>query len=323
MGPTSNYFLGVDLGGTTVGIGIVSDEGNLVAYTSMATEVNRGPHHVVSVIGKAARNLIGVFGGGILRAGMGAPGPLDTRTGVVYEMPNLGWERVPLRSMLEEEIGIRTYLDNDANAAAFGEWWVGAGVGAHALVCFTLGTGIGGGIVIDGEVYRGVSDAAGEFGHMIIQPGGRACHCGKSGCLEAYASATAISARAGELARAGRAPALLDLAGGDVSSLTSQLVARAAQNGDEAARRVMEEAIEYLAIGVSNVMNALNPDVVVIGGGVAEAGDILFAPLAERIRELTFEVVDSAAKIVPAMLGSRAGTVGAAGIAMRRGEGPE
>jgi glucokinase len=316
------FFLGIDLGGSNTDIGIVSAEGELEEYLSLPTEIGKGPEYTVDMIVNAAKDLITGFRADVSLAGLGAPGPLDTNTGVVFEMPNFGWNDVPLGSMIEKGLGIKTYLDNDANAAAFGEWWVGAGVGARVLVCFTLGTGVGGGIVVNGDVHRGVSDAAAEFGHIVVEPEGRVCNCGKSGCLEAYASATAISAQAVEKAKAGEAEILLGLADGEVSKITSELVSRAALEGDVAALEVIEKAAKYLAIGISNVMNVLNPDVIVIGGGVVGAGDMLLKPLRRLVSELTFDVLDSSARIVTAELGRKAGTVGAAGIAKRRGENP-
>ncbi|MFQ6103480.1 MAG: ROK family protein [Candidatus Glassbacteria bacterium] len=320
MKPGSNYYLGIDVGGSNTGIGVVRPSGELVVSTKISTDVRRGPKQLVSMIGETARRLMDECCAEVRLVGMGTPGPLDTHKGIVLEMPNLGWKNVPLGQMVQEELGITTYLDNDANAAAFGEWWVGAGVGARVLVCFTLGTGVGGGIVIDGSVFRGVKGAAAEFGHMIIQLNGRVCKCGKRGCLEAYASASAIASRARERAEAGDLPALLELAGGEVSRITSEMVSQSALEGDRFAQKIMEETASYLAIGVSNVMNALNPDVVVIGGGVMGAGDMILEPLRRFVRELTFEAIDDSARIVPAKLGREAGVIGAAGIAMMREE---
>jgi glucokinase len=316
MADNNPFILGIDVGGTSTGVGIVTALGKLEESVTIPTEAGSGPRDVVRRIGSAAKDLMKRHDGKVALAGAGAPGPLDIRTGVVIEMPNLGWKDVPLRVMLEEELGLVTHLDNDANSAAFGEYWVGAGMGARLLVCFTLGTGVGGGIVVDGEVLRGVSGAAAEFGHMLVETGGRRCKCGKHGCLEAYASATAIAARARERLEAKESSVLRDLAGGDSSLVTSKLVSEAALAGDGLAREIIEETARYLAVGVSNVMNLLNPDVVVIGGGVIGAGDLLLDPLREFVRELTFEVHFRDARIVAAALGSEAGIVGAAGIAL-------
>jgi len=313
-------YLGIDLGGTGTGIGIVDNEGSLLDIVYLPTELEKGLEHLISSICKSAGDLIKTNRAQVSLVGMGVPGPLDTKTGIVIEMPNFGWKNVPFGELVEKRLGIKTYVDNDANAAAFGEWWAGAGVGAKSLVCFTLGTGVGGGIVLGGEVYRGASDAAGEFGHMIVEPRGRKCSCGKHGCLEAYASATAITRRAREKAAAGDAPVLLELSGGDVGDVTSEFVSKAAAGGDGVALEILEEAAWYLAVGVSNVMNALNPEVVVIGGGVTGAGELLFGPLRRFVSEMTFDILDKTARIVPAKLGIKAGTVGAAGIAMKREE---
>lgn len=311
-----HLILGIDLGGTSTGVGIVTSLGKLEESVSFPTEARGGPEQAVRAIGAAARDLLARHDGKVALVGVGAPGPLDIRTGVVIEMPNLGWKNVPLRAMLEEEFGLVTHLDNDANAAAFGEYWVGAGRGARLLVCFTLGTGVGGGIVLDGAVLRGASGAAAEFGHMLIEPSGRKCSCGKSGCLEAYASATAIAARARERLEMRRDSTLRDLTARDPSLLTSKLVAEAAGKGDVLALEIIEETARYLAVGISNVMNVLNPDAVVVGGGVMGAGDLLLGPLRDFVRELTFDVQYRDARIVAAALGGEAGIVGAAGIAL-------
>jgi glucokinase len=316
MAKPEDAILGIDLGGTSINVGLVSPGGEIVQSVSLATHAHLGPRSVVKMIGDSARDLMADYDGRVKLAGAGAPGPLDYRSGIVVEMPNLGWKDVPLRAMIEEEIDRPTHLDNDANAAAYGEYWAGAGRGAKVLACFTLGTGIGGGIILDGAVMRGMSGGAGEFGHMIIVPGGRSCKCGKYGCLETYASGTHIAARTRERLEKGEESILRELVKNDLSQVSAQLVSKAAAKGDPLARDIMEETARYLALGISNVMNVLNPDVVVLGGGVMGAGDQLLQPTREFVRELTFESQWRDVKIVPAALGTKAGMVGAAGIAL-------
>jgi glucokinase len=310
--------VGIDLGGTSVAVGLVTPAGGLLECGEFPTEAGRGPEHVVQNIGRRVRSIAKSSDVPISLAGIGAPGPLDTATGMIVEMPNLGWRNLPLREMLHRELGFPVFLENDANAAAYGEFWVGAGAGSRCLVGLTLGTGVGGGIVIGGEVFRGVSDAAAEFGHMIVEIGGRRCGCGKSGCLEQYASAAAVARRAAELVAAGGSSLLADLTGGDVSLVTSEMVCRAAGEGDCLAGRVIAEAVSTLAVAVSNIVNALNPDTVVIGGGLAGAGDLLFGPLRAQVADLTFEVQCRAMHIVPTALGRCAGVIGSAGLALVR-----
>jgi glucokinase len=315
---TDECFIGIDLGGTSVSVGFVTPTGKILHCEESATDRAKGPEHVVRIIGSMARKLKNNSGLTPSAAGIGAPGPLDTRTGVISEMPNFDWSNVPLCDMLRRELGIPVYLENDANAAAFGEYRAGAGAGSRCLVCLTLGTGIGGGLVIDGNVFRGVSDAAAEFGHMIVEIDGRACGCGKRGCLERYASATAVAGRAVERLGAGEPSMLYDMTGGKVSLVSAEMVARAAGEGDRLAAEVITEAVSYLAVGVSNLLNILNPDVVVIGGGLSGAGDLIMEPLRIRTEELSFRVQNDVVRIIPSALGRHAGVIGSALLALAR-----
>jgi glucokinase len=261
----------------------------------------------------------GVEVGDIGAVGVGAPGPSDPVAGVVFEPPNLaGWQDVPLAEMLAGRLGISTYVENDANAAALGERWAGAGHGLDDIIYITVSTGIGGGLILGGRLYHGVSGTAGEIGHMVIVPGGPPCPCGRRGCLEAVASGTAIAREARALVESGRATALSLV---PRESLTAAEVARAAREGDAASREIFARAAAYVGTGVTNLVNLLNPAMVIIGGGVAKAGDLLLAPVRRIVLDEAFERPAAAVQIVPAALGDASGAIGAAAVAIERGAG--
>lgn len=317
---SKRYIVGVDLGGTSINVGAVPAEGGTVlGMRSLPTDAHIGAKFVVDrmvgmirdVMRDAAREgqleesaFIGI--------GLGSPGPLDRATGTVLATPNLGWRNFPLRDLIANEIGLDAELDNDANAATLGEWWQGAGRGVDHLVGLTLGTGIGGGIVLDGKVYHGTSDVAAEIGHMTIDSTGRKCACGNYGCLEAYASGPAIAARAVEGLEAGAASLLPDLVDGDFEKITAETVSEAIVAGDAYAADVMRETAKFLGTGVANLINVLNPEMIVIAGGVTRAGDHLFGPLRAEARKRAFAAAEEACRIVSGELGDMAGVIGAA-----------
>ncbi|HEU5261890.1 MAG TPA: ROK family protein, partial [Gemmatimonadales bacterium] len=254
----------------------------------------------------------------IAGVGIGSPGPLDTTRGVVLLTPNLGWTNYPVRDRIGEALGLPAALDNDANCAIFGEWWRGAARGADYVVGLTIGTGIGGGIVLKGEVYRGASDIAGEVGHMTIDSTGRRCKCGNYGCLEAYASGPAIAARAIEGIQAGVETSLPTYVNGDLSKITAQVVYEAAHDGDDYALEVVKDTARFLGAGVANLVNVFNPQVVVICGGVTLAGDRLFVPLRSEVKRRAFKPAVDVCRIVPGELTGTAGVYGAAAVFMQR-----
>jgi glucokinase len=233
---------------------------------------------------------------------------------VVLNTPNLGWVDVPLRDLLSNAVGLEATLDNDANCATFGEWWQGAGRGLNSMVGITLGTGIGGGIILNGELVHGASDAAGEIGHMSIDFTGRRCKCGNYGCLEAYCSGPNIAARAREGIEAGAESVLVELVDGDLGRITAATVYEAVVLEDTYANEVMTETAKILGAGIANIINVLNPEAVVIAGGVTRAGPHLFVPLGSEVRRRAFRSAERACRILPAELPESAGMVGAAGI---------
>lgn len=313
------WIAGVDIGGTNVNVGAVPfDGGRPEAFRSEPTEAHRGPKAVVDRVAELVRQVIAQVAGPEANAerafagvGIGSPGPLDRKTGTVISTPNLGWRNFPLRDLVVNAIGLPATLDNDANAATYGEWWLGAGRGAHVLVGLTLGTGIGGGIVFDGELYHGVNDVAGEIGHMTIDSTGRKCKCGNYGCLEQYASGTAIAARAIEGLEAGARSIMPEMVG-ELKEITAHTVFEAVVKGDPYAAEIMKETARFLGAGVASLINILNPDRIVIAGGVTQAGDHLFLPLRDEVRRRAFRVAAEACQILPAALGPHAGVVGAA-----------
>jgi glucokinase len=317
------YLIGVDLGGTKIMAGALSEDGrHHYGMRSVPTQPEQGPEMVIE-------RLIALVEGVILDAmaetnaarrdfvgiGMGAPGPLDRKQGLVVVAPNLGWRNVPLRDIVSTRLGIPVTIDNDANCATLGEWWQGAARGAKTVVGFTIGTGIGGGIVIDGKLFHGASDVAGEIGHTTIELNGRHCKCGNYGCLEAYASGPAIATRAREvLVREESASLLPGMVDGDYDQITAQTVYDAAQNGDAVAQEVVRDTARYLGAGIASLLNILNPDTVVVAGGVTAAGEALFAPLRAEVRRRAFRPAVEAVRIVPAELPGTAGVVGAVAV---------
>jgi glucokinase len=313
------YVVGVDIGGTNLVVGAMPADGSReIGVHTLPTRAALGADAVVDRICEMIETTIaaiiaetGASRSEVLGVGIGSPGPLDREKGLVIVTPNLGWKDFPLRDRISTQVGLPATLDNDANCATLGETWLGAARGGRNVVGFTLGTGIGGGLIMDGRLYHGASDVAGEIGHMTIEANGRRCGCGNYGCLEAYASGPAIAMRARE-ALAGGEPSLLPgLVDGDLSTLTAAIVYKASAQGDAIATEVVKDTARFLGIGVANILNVFNPDVVVLAGGVALAGDSLFVPLRAEVRRRAFKPAVDACRIVPGTLDGSAGMVGA------------
>ena len=318
------WVIGVDLGGTNIVVGVLpidAAEADVLALKSEPTDAERGAKYVVDkivlLIEEARAEVVAQFGGtraDFAGLGIGAPGPLNRQTGTVIQSPNLGWRNFPLRDLISNAVNLPAVLDNDANCATYGEWWLGAGRNVDTLIGLTLGTGIGGGIVLHGEIFYGVSDAAGEIGHMTIEANGRKCPCGNYGCLEAYASGPAIARRAIEGLEAGAESLLSDLVGNKLENITAATVYEAVVHGDTYANEVMRETAKFLGAGVANIVNIFNPDMIVISGGVTKAGDHLFVPLRAEVRRRAFKSALDACQITAAQLPGTAGVIGAAGV---------
>lgn len=274
----------LDLGGTKVGVGLATPDGRLVAQSRFPTHPARGADAVLAEAVSTLRALEAEHGP-ISALGVGSVGPLELETGTLLSPPNFpGWSHVPLKAPLEQALGVPVRVDNDANVAALAEYRFGAGRGARTLVYATLSTGIGGGVIVEGRLLHGLGGGAGELGHQTIREGGPRCGCGNRGCLEAIASGTAIARAAREGVSTGEAAALLALAG-TAEAIHAGHVAEAAAAGDAFAGRIWEAAVSAIAIGLGNVVTILAPDRLVLGGGVAQTGELLLAPLRARLAE--------------------------------------
>jgi glucokinase len=306
--------LALDIGGTKLAAGLVDRGGTILARGEVPTRVSEGPQAVIGrLVGLGNQLLASRNATPPAVLGVCSPGPLDRAAGVVLSPPNMpGWDRVPLVSRLQDAFGLPVVLDNDANAAALAEFRYGAGQDARSMVYFTVSTGIGGGIVLDGKLRHGVGDAAGELGHMTVLPDGPRCPCGNRGCLETLASGTAIARAARERLSAEPGPSGLR----EAPDVTAADVARLAAAGDPLAREVWERAVRFLAQGVATVVTILAPDRVVLGGGVTEAGELLFAPLREEVRRRVGLVPVHRIPIVRAALRRDVGILGAAALCL-------
>ena len=317
--------VGVDIGGTNIVVGTVAEDGSAIAGIGYKpTPVAEGPQAVVvrtiAMIKESLEKANETFGTkvDVIGIGIGCPGPIDTATGVVVVSPNLGWKDMPLRDRIAEAFNLPATLENDASCAILGEWWRGAARGTSILVGFTVGTGVGGGIVLDGEIFHGASDVAGEFGHTTIDSTGRRCACGNYGCLEAYASGTAIARRAIEGIEAG-IPSKVTGYVNNVEDITAQTIYQAAKDGDPFAKQVVYETARFLGAGVANLVNIFNPEMVVLCGGVTEAGEEFFQPLQQEVKRRAFRQAADACRIVPGTLPGTAGVYGAAAVFRNRG----
>ncbi len=306
--------LGIDLGGINIAAAVVDEEGRILARSRVSTP--KGAEAVASAIAEAARQAAesaGLTLNEIDSIGVGSPGTIDPNSGVVVLWSNLDFHHVPLAGMLAERLGRPVLLENDANAAALGEYAAGAGKGSSSMVFITLGTGVGGGAVLDGKLYTGFNYAGLEAGHMVIEHGGRLCTCGRRGCFETYASASAIIRRARERMEDNRESLLWQLAGGDLSKVEARTVFEAAERGDLLARELVEEYEDYLACGITSIINLLQPEILCVGGGVAGAGEKLLAPIRTILDREDYARDNSArTRLMLAQLGNDAGIIGAA-----------
>jgi len=312
---TAGLAIGVDIGGTKVAAGLVDPDGEIVARARRLTP-SKDPVAVQQTIVDVVRELRGdrVVTG----VGIGAAGFVDANRSRVMFAPHLAWRDEPLRDGVAAELGLPVIVENDANAAAWAEWRFGAARGESRVVCVTLGTGIGGGIVDEGVVQRGRWGMAGEFGHMVVVPDGRRCECGNRGCLEQYASGNVLGREARELALAGSPVTvpLVERVGGDLDQLVGPLITEAAQDGDAVAIELFQDVGRWLGIGLANLAAALDPGIFVIGGGVSDADELLLGPARESFRRtLTGRGFRPEPRIVRAALGPEAGLVGAADLA--------
>ncbi|MBI4187471.1 MAG: ROK family protein [Chloroflexi bacterium] len=318
--------IAVDIGGTNIRVAIVSAAGQVVARESRPTLADEGPQAVIERILSAIAGLLdrgGLEPAQLDGISIAAAGAVDARRGVITASPNLpGWHDVPLQSVIREKFRADTFLTNDANAAALGEHRFGAGRGTSNLVYITVSTGIGGGIIIGGKLYSGSWGSAGEVGHMTIDADGPRCGCGNDGCLEALASGTAVAREAIARIRQGQASCLADMVKGEVANITAREVEQAARGGDSLASEVILRAATYLGIGVANLINIFDPEMIVIGGGMSRMGDMLFGPVRRTVSKRAYTAAAGAVRIIPSELGDDAGVIGAAVFAAEQKPGP-
>ena len=318
---THMYYIGVDLGGTNIAVGIVDENSKIIKKASVPTKPERGPDAIVSDMAMVAKNLLlelNIPLSEVASAGVATPGTADTDRGVVVYANNVPFSNYPLADRLSSLLGgIPAYIENDANAAAKAEAFAGVAKGAQFSVMITLGTGLGGGIVLDGKVYSGFNYAGAELGHIVIEKDGRQCSCGRKGCWEAYSSATGLvnitKDRVAEAMDAGRASKIIDAIGGDLSKVSARTAFAAMKEGDELGAEIVDEYVSYLACGIVNTINIFQPNVLSIGGGICNEGEYLTKPLLEKVYAETYSREGTPrTEIKIAQLGNDAGIIGAA-----------
>ena len=309
------YSIGVDLGGTNIVAGVVDDSYRILAVAKCKTNSPRSADEILEDIARLCRDAAQKAGISLKQVdfvGIGSPGTCNTDTGVVEYANNLGFVNVPVCQMMHEKLGLPIYIENDANAAALGEAKAGAAQGANSCVCITLGTGVGGGIIIDGKIYGGFNFSGAEVGHIVIEQNGEPCTCGRNGCWESYASATALVRQTKKAMQENPDSQMWKIAG-SLNSVNGLTAFDAMRAGDAAGKAVVDQYIAYVACGVTNMVNIFQPEILCIGGGVSKEGETLLAPLRKHVEaERYSRYSDKQTKICVATLGNDAGIIGAA-----------
>ena len=316
---SGSYWLGFDLGGTKMMAVVYDHRFKVRSSTRVKTKASEGPHAVLERMLKTIRSAVEEAGVGIEELsgiGVGCPGPLDLDRGVVLSAPNLGWKNIALKKTLEKEFGCQAFLANDVDAGVYAEYRFGAGQGARCVVGVFPGTGIGGGCVYEGKLLRGRTGSCMEVGHILVEPNGKLCGCGRRGCLETVASRLAIAAEAAKAACRGEAPHLMRETGADVAAIRSGALARAIQAGDRVVEDIVRSAAQRLGLALASVVNLLAPDVVVLGGGLVEAMPEIFLGEAKNaVKMQAMPAFANQVRIVAAKLGDDATALGAAALA--------
>ena len=313
------YYLGLDLGGTKILAGLADAQGNIITRSRKETEAELGEDKIIENMIETIEEVLnkaGVSKEQVRTLGIGSPGPLDAKKGIIIENSNLPWKNVQLVKKMETALGINTLLKNDANAAALGEKWFGAGKKVDNMVYLTISTGIGGGAIINKELFSGVNDNACEIGHTVIDPDGPLCGCGNHGCLESFASGTSIGKRAREAAAAGKSKKMLDLADNIIEDIDAVICAQAAYQGDQTAIDIFEKAGYYLGIGLGNVVNIFNTEMIILGGGVMKASDLFLEQALKTMKDIALPGPLEIVTVKEAELGSDIGLMGAIAVAM-------
>lgn len=308
-------FVGVDVGGTKVAAGLVNEDGEISAQVRVAMAADSSAQRGLDSVLSAIAHVIPHDGKGIAGIGICAPGPLDPKTGVILNPPNIPcWRNFPLAAAVRKKYSVPVKVDNDANAAALAEARWGAARGYRHVFYATIGTGIGSGIVFDGKIYHGRTGSAGEGGHVSIDQHGPICNCGKPGCIEIFASGTALANRARTEVQARAKSSMLEMAHDDVDAITGLIIGKAADLGDPLAKRIIAEAVEMLALWLSNIVDLLDPDVIVIGGGAAALYQPFFQDLRKRMAELAVNPHAHEVPLVSARYGADSGIAGGAAL---------
>jgi len=308
---------GIDIGGTKIAIALAALDGEVLAKRRLPTPNENGPFALLEIVSQTLAEMIGENESDLTAIGVGSPGPLDIDHGLILSPSNLrNWDRIPIVEVLSKKFAVPVILDNDANAAALGEFSFGAGRGFKNVFYVTVSTGIGGGVIIDGNIHHGVSTGAGEIGHTIVDPDGVRCNCGSVGCLETVSSGTHLVRLVKEKLDAGEPTAICDLIA-DGTELSTQVLLEAVRRGDPVAIDIWDKACRYLAISIANAISLLAPEVVVIGGGISSAGDLLIEPLRRLVPQYVSMIPKSEINIVTAELGTESGLYGAIELARR------
>jgi glucokinase len=316
-----DLILGVDLGGSKILTAVTDSQGKMLSRDHSVTPAGKGHEAVIRSILESAHRALeqaDVAVSELAAVGVGAPGLVNPGTGILYTSPNLpGWRDIPLRAVMQERLDKKTFLINDANAAALGELHFGAARGARNFIYITLSTGIGGGIVIDGGIYSGAIGAAGEVGHMTIDDDGPPCNCGNKGCWETLASGTALAREAKQRIKEGAKTSIPGYVDGDIEKVTAEVIHSAAQQGDSLARELIARTGYYVGVGLASLINIFNPELIVIGGGLSNIGDMLFDPAFKVARERAYRETFRAVRFAAAELGRNSGVLGAAVFALQ------
>ncbi len=314
--PDSIVYAGIDIGGTSIKFGLVDAAGKILHKEQRPTTAEKGPTPLMHKVTNIAERLL-LYAAeeemDVHWLGVGTPGAVDFKTGkVIGPCPNIkGWQGMDIGGTLRERLNMPIYVDNDANAMALAEATFGAATGRKDVVCLTLGTGVGGGLIIGGEIYHGANGTAGELGHITINFEGPRCNCGNDGCMEAYCSSQAIIARAKQLIKNELPPILKEILEGDLDNLNIRKLFAAHKKGDEVATQVLDETAVYIGIGLASVVNLLNPEIVVIGGGIADGGGHFLEAVFSEMKKHAFSSAVDGLSIVKASLGNNAGFIGA------------
>jgi len=313
-----NILAGIDIGGTKIAIATATPDGELLDKRFLPTQTHLGPEAVFENMCRAVVEMLGDDADKLAAIGVGSPAPIDVEKGLILSPSNLqDWDRFPIVDLLNERFDVPVVLDNDANAAALGEFMFGAGRGCRDVLYVTVSTGIGGGIIINGEIYHGVSTGAGEIGHTVVRPDdGILCNCGLRGCLESICAGVHIARRTKERLAAGESSVIRDMLS-DIEDVTAETVVEAVRQNDRLATEIWDETCRYLAIGIGNAVTLLAPEIVIVGGGISMAGELLMEPLRRLVPRCVSMIPPEKIRIRRAELGAESGLHGAVAIARK------